>query len=240
MRAFSFQPSLSPLAITSSDLQTLGAAQFGHADARELLSGNWSNRGTAVRLLLLFQSVNAGGKDGAIEEVVSLLGEECVRVERFRRPPDGEPEIDLVDFASRLAPVDGELVVFNRSYYEAPLRAAIEQQPTLAALCERIITFENGLSEAGIAIVKLFLHIDKDVQLRRLDDRQKRPELRRLHNPRDYGDQAQWHDLMAAYDLVMSRTHTTRNPWLVIPSNDRHVRNTAVQQVLASVLEMAR
>ncbi len=235
LSVYTFQSSRSPATTSSAALQSLLLGQSRTSELRYQL-GRTSSVRSDRGLLFLFQAVNAGGKDGVVEELVSVLGEDNVRVERFRRPPSGEADRDLLNLASRLAPAPGELVFFNRSYYEAPLRAAMERLPNVAILCERIVQFESRLAKYGSSVVKLFLHIDKIEQLRRLEDRQIRPELRHLHNPRDYEDQERWDDLMRAYETVMSNTHTISNPWLVIPSNVREIRNNAVQEVLASVL----
>lgn len=126
--------------------------------------------------------------------------------------------------------------MFSRSYYGTPVHVAGEGRPEVGRLCDLIVRFEHRLVRDGTALVKLFLHIDRSEQLRRLVARQERPELRHLHNPRGFGDQDRWDDLMRAYDVVMSRTHTIAAPWILVPGNDRDFRNHAVQEALIGAL----
>jgi polyphosphate kinase 2 (PPK2 family) len=207
------------------------------AKPHERLRRHYSLRGEHG-ILVVFEAVNAGGKDGSISELVSLLGDDALRVERFggritRRLGD------LLSEALRVAPAARELVCFNRSYYGSVIFAAEQGCRTVREQCRRIVAFEERLSDGGTRVVKILLHIDKDEQLRRLEARQRRPELRNLHNPKDYDDQARWTELMTAYDVVISRTHTPSCPWFVIPGNERAARNEAVQEVLAEALDGA-
>jgi polyphosphate kinase 2 (PPK2 family) len=183
------------------------------------------------RVLVLIEGVNAAGKDGLIEELISVLADSRVRVERCGRPVLSNPRRDIFHNVRLLAPTPGELVVFNRTYYGHAVHAA-RQGLHVTDCCDRIVRFERELVESGTALVKVFLHIDKHEQLRRLEDRQQRPELRHLHNPRDYDDQESWDEVIRAYETVMSHTHTASSPWLVVASNDRSIRNYAVESVL--------
>jgi polyphosphate kinase 2 (PPK2 family) len=229
-KSFAFRSGNSPATLRSGEIQLAPPSRARRSETRNQLGRSFAVRADR-RVLVVLEAVNAGGKDGLIEELVSVLGDDDVRVERFRRPLAGDRQRDVLDEVRRLAPKPGELVFFNRSYYGNPVHAAIAGRD-VTSRCERIVEVERWLADNGIVLVKLFLHIDKSEQFRRLEHRQYRAELRHLHNPMDYGDQGGWDDLMQAYDTVMSRTHTTVHPWLVIPSNDRAVRNHAVQDVL--------
>ncbi len=186
--------------------------------------------------MVLLEALNAGGKDGTIEELRAALGPETVRVERIKRPFPALGEHDLLEVAARLVPKPGEFVFFNRSYYEDPVHAAAHGNPQIGHLCERVVSFEDRLAADGIRVVKLFLHIDKEEQRRRLDARQRHRHLRHLHNPFDRHDQTNWTSLMSAYDSVLSLTHTRTSPWSMIPGNDRLFRNKAVEDVLLAAL----
>lgn len=184
------------------------------------------------RLLVVLQSVNAGGKDGVIEELTTLIGARNMRVKKFVRPQSGEDEADPLIVAEEALPNPGEIVVFNRSYYERPLGMARRNDPLFAETCGRINEFEDRLHMSGTILVKLFLNIDRAEQRRRLDARRRRPELRRLHNPRDYEDQERWDELISSYENLIRRTHTAVSPWLIVPANDRSQRNLVVRQIL--------
>jgi polyphosphate kinase 2 (PPK2 family) len=185
------------------------------------------------RLLVVLAAVNAGGKDGSIEELQEVLGAERIRIERIKRPIVAMPGHDLLRTAERLVPEPGEIVFFNRSYYEDPLHTARHDPLQIEEMCARIVRFEDELAVTGVTLVKLHLHIDKDEQLRRLDARQRHPQLHHLFNPYDHHDQGHWPELMLAFETVCGLTHTDRNPWFVIPGNDRSFRNAAIRVVLA-------
>jgi polyphosphate kinase 2 (PPK2 family) len=183
-------------------------------------------------LLVILQAVNAGGKDGTIAELTSMLDRPDVRVERFRWREAGTSVHDLLDGALLAGPQRGELVFFHRSYYEELLRAVLKNDIDADHICRAIAELERAFATRSTVVLKVFLHIDRDEQLRRLDRRRDQPDLLGLHNPADYRDQDRWDDLMAGYQAVLSRTHTPEHPWLVIPANDRTVRNTLVASLL--------
>lgn len=229
-----FTAETSPVTTTSAALQTRLPPGAELDQLGDRLRKAYAGRGDR-RLLVLFQAVNAAGKDGAIAELGTVLGSGSFRVERFRRT--AVPDRDLLAEAAGLVPGPAEVVLFNRTYYEAPLAAALQRLPTVPDLCGRIVAFEEQLTDADTTVCKLFLHIDKHVQLERLGERQRRPELG-LHNPYDYDDQPRWDDLMRAYDAIMAATHTASAPWFVVPGNDRAVRNRAIQQILVDALSV--
>jgi polyphosphate kinase 2 (PPK2 family) len=204
--------------------------------AAAALPAQW--REQAVSVLVVLQAVNAGGKDGLIEALGEGPMRSTIRVERLKRPVAPLARHDLLRQASELVPRQGELVFFNRSYYEDLVHAALHGEADFSARVERTLRFEQGLTASGIAVVKLHLHIDKEEQLARLEAR-RHPHLRHLLNPWDHHDQTIWQELMEAYDAVLTATHTTANPWLVIPANDRSFRNLAVLHILDAILGRA-
>lgn len=218
--------------VSAADLQTTDSALEVHATddsgLRKLALGDPSRR-----LLIVLAAVNAGGKDGSIEQLQEVLGVEHIRVERIKRPIVVMRGHDLLSTAEPLVPEPGEIVIFNRSYYEDPLHAALHERPQFEEMCARIVRFEDDLAKSGVTLVKLHLHIDKDEQLRRLDARQLHPHLTHLFNPYDHRDQGHWPELMLAFEAVCGLTHTPSNPWFVIPGNDRSFRNMAIWAVLA-------
>jgi polyphosphate kinase 2 (PPK2 family) len=234
---FAYRPDR-PLATTSAtELQALVRLPAAHRTTSTAATpAPWRER--AVSALLVLQAVNAGGKDGLIEALSERPMRSTTRVERLKRPLTPVAEHDLLDRASELVPREGEVVFFNRSYYEDLAHAALHRQPDFSSRVERILQFERGLAASGITLVKLHLHIDKEEQLARLDAR-RHPRLRHLLNPWDHHDQTIWQELMASYDAVLIATHTPTNPWLVIPANDRRFRNIAVLHILDAILDRA-
>ncbi len=223
-----FGRATSPRAVEASALEGDLAPVIAHAAH---LSEDESVAGDQ-RLLVVLQAVNAGGKDGTIAEIVGVLHRSSMRVERFRKPPEGTSWQEVLLRALTIAPDAGELVIFNRSYYEELLRAVLDGHDDRDVVAEAILRLEGDLAERGTVVLKVFLHIDRDEQRRRLDLRQADPGLRHLHNPADYDDQQRWDSLMAAYDTVLALTHTSANPWHVVPANRRLVRNLLVAELL--------
>jgi polyphosphate kinase 2 (PPK2 family) len=223
-----FRPDAGPATITSAALrQRLGA---GVDRCRPLRA---SDRVRPDRgLLVVLQAVNAGGKDGVIAEVTATLATQPTRIERFRRRAPGTTAAQLFDGALAAGPGRGELVFFHRSYYEELLDAVLGGPGDVEQLRAAIADLERTLTARSTTVVKVFLHIDRDEQRRRLDRRRDRPELAPLHNTADYLDQDRWDDLMDAYQKVLGWTHTSVHPWLLIPANDRAIRNSLIATAL--------
>jgi polyphosphate kinase 2 (PPK2 family) len=98
------------------------------------------------------------------------------------------------------------------------------------------VAFEHDLARRPVRVAKAFIHIGRGEQLARLEAREANLDLRHLHNERDFADQGDWHELMAAFGLVMTMTHTEESPWLVIPGDDRATRNAVVAALLVELL----
>lgn len=232
MTPFEYDARRRQSSVSAADLQTTDSALRIHATdeagLRKIVLADPSRR-----LLVVLAAVNAGGKDGSIEELQEVLGAEHIRVERIKRPIVVMRGHDLLRTAEPLVPQTGEIVIFNRSYYEDPLHAARHERAKVEEMCERIVRFEADLAESGVTLVKLHLHVDRNEQLRRLDARQRHPHLAHLFNPYDHHDQGHWPELMLAFETVCGLTHTASNPWFVIPGNDRSFRNAAIRAVLA-------
>jgi polyphosphate kinase 2 (PPK2 family) len=177
---FAYRPDR-PLAVTSAaELQAYVNVNSGlpaPGSALEELLGEQPTRA----VLVVLQAVNAGGKDGTIEALAESTGLSSLRVERLKRPVNPLADHDLLHRAVSLLPRPGELVFFNRSYYEDLVHAARHQASDFPRLCNEIVLFENEMAASRISLVKLHLHIDKDEQSRRLDAR-RHPHLRHLLN----------------------------------------------------------
>ena len=189
-----------------------------------------------VGILLVLQGVNAGGKDGSIDALKEKLGEDRLSVHHSRPAAADRLFEDVLLESAGKAPAPGEIAVFNRSYYEAAFHAALCNRAEAVALCARIVEFEQALARRQVRVAKLFLHIDREEQLNRLRARESDPSLHHLHNARDAADQDRWTDLMTAFSRTMELTHTRTSPWLIIPSNDRAIRNALIADLLVDLL----
>jgi polyphosphate kinase 2 (PPK2 family) len=137
-------------------------------------------------------------------------------------------------------PRDGEIGIFNRSHYEDVLAARVRRlvpKKVWTARYPQIVNFEDSLVENRTTVVKFFLHISKDEQKRRLEERLEEPDKRWKFRRSDLDDRALWKDYQAAYGDALARTSTKNAPWYVIPANHKWYRNWVVSNVLIETLQ---
>jgi PPK2 family polyphosphate:nucleotide phosphotransferase len=191
-------------------------------------------------LLIVLQGSDASGKDGTISHVLGGMNPQGCRAVSFREPTEEEKSHDFLWRAHRVTPARGETVVFNRSYYEGVL---IERVHGLVAEKEwagrygLIDAFEQGLIAAGTLVLKFFLHISKEEQLRRFKDRLDDPAKRWKISESDYSERERWGDYVPAYEDMLSRCSTEAAPWYVIPADHKWYRNLVVGRILVERLE---
>jgi polyphosphate kinase 2 (PPK2 family) len=138
------------------------------------------------------------------------------------------------------APAKGEIAIFNRSHYEDVLVARVHktvEKATWEARYRRICEFEETLADNGAHILKFFLHISKDEQLKRFAERLDDPRRNWKISESDYSERASWDAYMVAYEDAISATSSKRAPWFVIPANHKWFRNLAVSQIIVDSLE---
>lgn len=191
-------------------------------------------------LLVILQGTDTSGKDGTIRHVFNATGPLGVSVKAFRAPSEEELAHDFLWRAHRAAPRRGTIGIFNRSHYEdilvgkvrdlAPARE-IEQR------YEQINAFEKMLVENGTTILKFMLHISKDEQKQRLQERLDDPKKHWKFNAGDLDDRALWRDFQKAYETMLSRCSTEWAPWWVVPADRKWVRNCTVARIVRSTLE---
>jgi PPK2 family polyphosphate:nucleotide phosphotransferase len=203
------------------------------AAAAELQKRLFAERRRA--LLVVLQAMDAGGKDGVIRSVFTGINPAGVAVHSFGVPSEEEAEHDFLWRVHRDCPRRGTIGVFNRSHYEDVLVVRVKQlvaperwQPRY----ELIRQFEAALAAEGTTVVKLFLHVSKEEQRARLQDRIDAPEERWKFRLGDLDDRARWDDFMAAYRDALDRTSTSEAPWYVVPGDRKWVRNLAVAKIL--------
>ncbi|MBR7155733.1 MAG: polyphosphate kinase 2 family protein [Lentisphaeria bacterium] len=190
-------------------------------------------------LLIILQALDAGGKDGTINNVFAAMNPQGCRVQSFKTPTALEQAHDFLWRVHPVVPRTGEVVIFNRSYYEAVL---VEKVHNFASPKEiefryrAINNFEELLSFHNTRIVKFFLNISKDEQLRRFVRRLKRPEKHWKISANDYPERQYWDNYIEAFEAAITRTSTADSPWFVIPGNCKWYRNLVVSQILLETM----
>lgn len=191
-------------------------------------------------LLVVLQALDAGGKDGTIGHVFRGLNPAGCRVVSFKVPSEQERSHDFLWRVHAQAPARGEVVVFNRSHYEDVLVVrvhALVPEEVWRPRYALINAFEESLAAAGTRVVKLYLHVSKDEQARRLQDRLDDPEKRWKFRTADLEERARWDDYQAAFEEAITRTSTAQAPWFVIPADRKWYRNWAVSRILIETLQ---
>ena len=191
------------------------------------------------RLLVVLQAMDAGGKDGTIRNVFSRVDPLGVRVQSFRAPTEIEKAHDFLWRIHAQVPARGEIAVFNRSHYEDVVVARIHELVPEALWSKRydhIVAFERMLHDEGTTIVKLFLHMSKEEQRKRLQERLDDPRKHWKAREGDLRERRLWPAYMEAYGEAIGRTSTDAAPWYVVPADRNWYRNLLVAQILVSTL----
>ncbi|MGH9724060.1 MAG: polyphosphate kinase 2 family protein [Candidatus Acidiferrales bacterium] len=191
-------------------------------------------------LLLVFQALDAGGKDGSIRHVMSGVNPQGCRVTSFKEPSAEEASHDFLWRIHKALPPRGDIGIFNRSHYEDVLVVRVHNlvpKDVWKRRYEEINSFESYLAENNIKVLKFFLHISKDEQkkrfLERVDDKNKRWKI----SESDFTERKYWDDYTAAYEDALTRCSTPDAPWYIIPANKKWFRNLAISHVIVEVLE---
>lgn len=191
-------------------------------------------------VLLVLQGLDASGKDGTIRRVFSGLNPLGCRVTSFKVPNDAELEHDYLWRVHAACPRRGELGIFNRSHYEDVVTARVRRvidEPAQRRRCAEITQFEAMLAAEGTAIVKVFLHISKAEQRRRLQARVDDPAKRWKFNRGDLETRKHWREIHAEYHRVLAATSNGIAPWWVVPADHKWARDHVVGELLVHTLE---
>jgi PPK2 family polyphosphate:nucleotide phosphotransferase len=197
----------------------------------------WAEAARGV--LLVLQGVDTSGKDGTIRHVFTGLNPAGVADAAFKVPAGAELEHDYLWRVHAVCPGKGEIGIFNRSHYEDIVTVRIRELQPKAVWSKRyrhVREFERMLTDEGTAIVKVFLHISKEEQRRRLQARLDEPDKRWKFKLGDLDSRALWGSLMEAYEEALTETSTDWAPWHVIPADHKWVRNVAVSHLLVETL----
>ena len=194
-------------------------------------------------LLVIFQGMDAAGKDGTIRHVMSGLNPQGCVVASFKQPTPDELAHDFLWRVHKVVPGDGYIGVFNRSPYEDVLVTRVHNlvpKEVWSARYDQINAFEKILSLNRVRIVKFFLHISKDEQKKRFLDRIDDPDKRWKISLTDFSERKYWDDYILAYEVALTRCSTDAAPWYIIPANKRWFRNLAVTRILVETLEQMK
>ncbi|MBX3462775.1 MAG: polyphosphate kinase 2 family protein [Planctomycetes bacterium] len=195
------------------------------------------------RVLVVLQAMDAGGKDGTIRSVFDGVNPQGVRVACFKQPTPKELAHDFLWRVHPHAPGAGEIAIWNRSHYEDVLIVRVHDLVPEVRWRQRyahIVAFERMLAEEGTTICKFFLHIGKEEQRRRLQERIDDPKKRWKWHSRDLDERRRWDDYQAAYEEAIAATSTAHAPWHVVPADRNWYRDLVVSEVLVSTLESLR
>jgi PPK2 family polyphosphate:nucleotide phosphotransferase len=190
-------------------------------------------------LLVVLQAMDAGGKDGAIRNIFRGVNPQGVRVASFKVPTHQELSHDYLWRTHQETPAAGMFGVFNRSHYEDVLVVRVENlvpQDVWEPRFEHINDFERMLSDSGTAILKFFLHISKEEQKERFEDRLNRPEKHWKFSPQDLVKREHWDAYQDAYEDVLNRCNTPYAPWYVIPADQKWYRNLVITRAIVETL----
>jgi PPK2 family polyphosphate:nucleotide phosphotransferase len=213
------------------------------AEAQELLfaADSWS-------LLVVLQAMDAAGKDGTIKHVMSGVNPQGVRVTSFKQPSDEELDHDFLWRCSKELPQRGQIGIFNRSYYEEVLTVKVHKEHVAneripnadpgrkkfwKSRYESINDFERHLTRNGTRVIKIYLHVSRDEQKRRLLERINDPKKNWKFSANDLIERALWDDYMSAFESMIRATSTSYAPWFIVPADKKWVCRSLVAEILA-------
>lgn len=192
------------------------------------------------KVLLILQGMDTSGKDGTIRHVFKETDPLGIRLASFKAPSDEELAHDYLWRVHQQAPKTGELVIFNRSHYEDVLIVKVHKWIDEAE-CQRryaqINDFERLLTETGTTIIKCFLHISKQEQKKRLQERLDNPTKTWKFNPSDLKERELWPSYTEAYEQAIKATSTEYAPWYIVPADSKTNRNLLISRLLCQTLK---
>ena len=203
-------------------------------------------------LLVIFQAMDAAGKDGAIRHVMSGINPQGCQVFSFKHPSAEELEHDFLWRTTRCLPERGRIGIFNRSYYEEVLIARVhpeilrgeglprdqaDDENVWQTRYESILDLERHLHRNGTRTIKFFLHLSKDEQRRRFLERIDAPDKRWKFSQADLEERGYWKEYMSAYQACLSATSTSGSPWYVVPADDKKNARLIVSSIIVDTLK---
>lgn len=203
-------------------------------------------------LLLIFQALDAAGKDGVIKHVMSGINPQGCDVSSFKHPSAQELEHDFLWRSTYRLPERGRIGIFNRSYYEEVLIVRVHPELLHAEnlpvkLADRediwseryrsIVDLEDHLNRNGTRVIKFFLHLSKEEQRKRFLKRLEEPEKNWKFSLDDIHERKYWNDYMKAYAACLSATSTAHAPWYIVPADDKPNARLIVSSIVLEALQ---
>jgi PPK2 family polyphosphate:nucleotide phosphotransferase len=206
-------------------------------------------------VLLIFQGMDAAGKDGAIRHVMSGVNPQGCQVFSFKHPSESELQHDFLWRTTRDLPERGKIGIFNRSYYEEVLIVRVHRNILAGegipdaprddhALWKRryasIVNLERHLHDNGTRVVKFFLHLSKEEQRKRFIERIDQPQKNWKFSAADIEERKYWKDYTCAYEECLSATSTKVAPWHVVPADDKRNARLIVSRIVVDAFEQLK
>jgi PPK2 family polyphosphate:nucleotide phosphotransferase len=202
-------------------------------------------------LLIIFQAMDAAGKDGAIKHVMSGVNPQGCQVSSFKAPSSEELDHDYLWRCQKHLPERGRIGIFNRSYYEEVLVVRVHEEILKSQkLPEKLITediwdnrfqdirhFEKYLNRNGTVVIKFFLNVSKDEQKKRFIERVDDPDKNWKFSAADAKERGYWKDYMHAYEELIKNTSTEKSPWYVIPADNKSYARIAIASAIINALD---
>jgi PPK2 family polyphosphate:nucleotide phosphotransferase len=232
-------------AVKQQALALLEANRQKLVEMQELLwaSGTYS-------LLIIFQGMDAAGKDGTIRHVMSGVNPQGCQVTSFKTPSEEELDHDFLWRHNKALPPKGSMGIFNRSYYEdvlivkvrpevlAKQKLPAQEGKTLwAQRYEDINNFEQHLVRNGTLVLKFFLNVSKKQQKRRFLKRLECPDKEWKFSLTDLSEREKWQDYMEAYEDMLNQTNTECAPWFVIPADKKWVTHASISEIIVGQIK---
>jgi PPK2 family polyphosphate:nucleotide phosphotransferase len=221
-----------------------GSKRMADLQERLYAQDRWS-------VLLVFQALDAAGKDSTIKHVMSGVNPQGCEVHAFKAPSSEELDHDFLWRTARVLPRRGHIGIFNRSYYEETLVVRVHQNILARQQLPRelvtkniwrerfedINTFERYLARQGVIIRKFFLHVSKNEQRKRFLERLDEPEKHWKFSPADVGERAHYAEYMSAYDDMIRHTASEHAPWIVVPADRKWFARLVVSAAVIDAIQ---
>ncbi len=201
-------------------------------------------------ILIIFQAMDAAGKDSAIKHVMSGLNPQGTQVYSFKQPSREELDHDYLWRTTKALPERGRIGIFNRSYYEEVLvvkvHNLVKYQKIPSELIDKniwknrykqILNFEDHLSKNGTVIIKFFLHLSKDEQKRRFLKRLDTPSKNWKFSEADLKERKLWDEYQKCYEDAINETSTKKSPWYIVPADNKWFTRLVVSEIIIRKLE---
>ena len=224
-----------------------GVAHLADLQAKLYAQNRWA-------ILLIFQAMDAAGKDGIINHVMSGINPQGCQVFSFKVPSDEDLNHDFLWRSNKCLPERGRIGIFNRSYYEEVLVVRVHPEwlqrqklPSVLAgkgiwkeRFQSINDYERHLSRNGVVIRKFFLHVSKEEQRRRLLERLEHSEKNWKFSLADIAERQRWDDYMEAYEEAIAETARKHAPWYIVPADNKWFSRLVVAEVVIETMEQLK